>query len=465
MKHLKILSAILCALIFSLGMPPAYAAGSQSTSAAETEAADTEGAGSTESEAAEETGRPESAVAETAGKPESTAAESQPGESGASESAQSDREAENENGGAAAPASSDPAIDTKSAILIDADSGTVLYEKNSHEELPPASVTKVMTMLLTMEAIDSGRISFDDEVTISDNSSGMGGSQLYMEPGETHTVSELLTGISMVSANDACVAMAEYISGTEEIFVEKMNEKAQELGLENTHFSNTNGLPAADHYSSAYDIALMSQELLSYPEILSYLSAESGTIEVGKEGHTSVIEMINTNKLLKTYNGATGIKTGFTQDAGYCLASSAERDDLRLIAVVLGAETSQLRFSESSRLLDYGFANYEAVKIADKNEIIGTAGVEKGFLNAVDIKTDEKIVLLVKKGEASAISYRVKPAENLKAPVNENDEAGTLEVTKDDETIGEYKLTASTDVRKADFKTLIIRSTEQILKG
>ena len=356
-------------------------------------------------------------------------------------------------------------IDAKSAVLIDADSGAVLYEMNSREELPPASVTKIMTMLLIMEAVDSGRISLEDEVTISENASGMGGSQLYMEPGETHTVSELLTGISMVSANDACVAMAEYISGTEEIFVEKMNEKAEELDLENTHFANTNGLPAADHYTSAYDLAVMARQLLSYPDILSYLSAGSGSIEVGKEGHTSVIEMINTNKLLQTYNGATGIKTGFTQDAGYCLASSAERDDLRLIAVLLGAETSQLRFSESARLLDYGFANYEAVKIADRNEIIGTAGVEKGILNAVDIRTDEKIVLLVRKGEASAISYRIKPAENLRAPVEEGQQAGTLEITKNDEPFGEYALSASTDVRKADLKTLIIRSTEQILKG
>ncbi len=361
-------------------------------------------------------------------------------------------------------AGADPQIEAKSAILMDADSGTILYEMNSHEELPPASVTKVMTMLLIMEAIDSGRISFDDQVTISETAAGMGGSQLYMEPGETHTVDELLTGISMVSANDACVAMAEFISGTDEIFVEKMNEKAASLGLENTHFSNTNGLPAADHYTSAHDIAVMSQALLSHPDILPYLSNESGTIQVGKEGHTSTIEMINTNKLLKTYNGAKGIKTGFTQDAGYCLSSYAERDDLRLIAVVLGAESSKLRFSESSRLLDYGFANYESVKIADKNEIIGTANVDKGLINAVDIKTDEKIVLLVKKGEASSISYHIRPAKNLKAPVKENDKAGTLEVTKDDKPIGEYSLTASSDVGKANLKTLIIRSTEMILK-
>lgn len=351
-----------------------------------------------------------------------------------------------------------------SSILIDADSGTILFEDNADEKLPPASVTKVMTMLLIMEAIDSGRISFDDEVTVSERAAGMGGSQLYMEPGETHTVSELLTGIATVSANDACVAMAEYICGTEEIFIEKMNEKAGELGLENTHFSNTNGLPAEDHYSSARDIASMSKELLSHEGILSYLANEGGTIEVGKEGHTSTIEMINTNKLLKTYNGAKGIKTGFTQDAGYCLSACAERDDLTLIAVILGAETSQLRFEESARLLDYGFAGYECVKIADKNEIVGTASVEKGVINAVDMKTEERISLLVKKGDAASVSCRVVPSGSLKAPVKENDEVGTLEVSKDGEVIAEYPLTASTGADAAGLKLLMIRSAEMVLK-
>lgn len=360
--------------------------------------------------------------------------------------------------------SPDLSVDAVSAILIHADSGTILYEMNSHEELPPASVTKVMTMLLTMEAIDSGKISTEDQVTISERAASMGGSQLYMEPGEVHTVSELLTGISMVSANDACVAMAEYICGTEEIFVEKMNEKAAELGLENTHFVNTNGLPAADHYSSAHDIAVMSKELLKHEDILPYLSNESGTIQVGKEGHTSVIEMINTNKLIRTYNGAAGIKTGFTQDAGYCLSACAVREDLSLIAVVLGAETSKLRFNECARLLDYGFAGYESVKIADRNEITGTANVEKGVLNAVDLKTEEKISLLVKKGEASSVSCRIRPFTDLKAPVKENDPAGILEVSKDGEVIAEYELTASVDVAAADLKMLMIRSAEMVLK-
>ena len=258
--------------------------------------------------------------------------------------------------------------------------------------------------------------------------------------------------------------MAEYICGTEEIFIEKMNEKAGELGLKNTHFSNTNGLPAEDHYSSARDIAVMSKELLSHEGILSYLSNKSGTIEVGKEGHTSTIEMINANKLLRTYNGAKGIKTGFTQDAGYCLSACAERDDLTLIAVVLGAETSQLRFQESARLLDYGFAGYECVRIADKNEIVGTASVEKGVIGAVDLKTEEKISLLVKKGEASAVSCRVVPSDSLKAPVSENDEAGTLEVSKDGKVIAEYRLTASTDIDAAGLKLLMIRSAETVLR-
>ena len=357
-----------------------------------------------------------------------------------------------------------PEVKAKAVLLMEKSTGEILYEEHGEEPLELASVTKVMTMLLIMEALEDGTLTPDTMVAVSANAAGMGGSQVYMKEGETFSVHDMLKAIAVASGNDACVAMAEYICGTDDIFVEKMNEKAKELGLENTHFANTNGLPADDHYSSARDIAVMSKELLSHEGILSYLSSESGTIEVGKEGHTSTIEMINTNKLLKTYNGAKGIKTGFTQDAGYCLSSCAERDDLTLIAVVLGAETSKLRFEESSRLLDYGFAGYECVKIADKNEIVGTASVEKGVINAVDLKTEEKISLLVKKGEASAVSCRIRPSKDLKAPVSENDKAGVLEVSKNDEVLAEYPLTASSDVGAAGLKLLMIRSAEMMLK-
>jgi D-alanyl-D-alanine carboxypeptidase (penicillin-binding protein 5/6) len=357
-------------------------------------------------------------------------------------------------------------IAAKSAVLMDAVSGTVLYEQDSHTQLPPASVTKVMTMLLICEAIDSGRVTTDDTVTISDHAASMGGSQMYMEPGETHTLDELLTGISMVSANDACVAAAEYISGSSDIFVENMNKRAAELGMKDTHFVNTNGLPVADHYTSAYDIAVMSSELLKHDVILDYLKNQSGTSVVGKNADKqTTLEMVNTNKLLRSYNGAIGIKTGFTQDAGYCLSAAAERSNLRLVAVVLGCESSAVRFSEAARLLDYGFANYEAVQIADKNELVGSATVDKGMAGFTDMRTNEKIQVLVPKGGASDISFSIVPEKSLSAPVKEGQKAGVITVTKNGEPIAEYELSADTDINKADYKTLVIRSIEELMKG
>lgn len=357
-------------------------------------------------------------------------------------------------------------IAAKSAILIDAVSGSVLYEQDAHEQLPPASVTKVMTMLLICEAIDSGRVRLEDTVTISERAASMGGSQMYMEPGETHTLDELLTGISMVSANDACVAAAEFISGSSDIFVEDMNRRAAALELSDTHFMNTNGLPVADHYSSAYDIAVISAELLKHDMILPYLAAQSGTAVVGKNtDKQTTLEMINTNKLLRSYNGALGIKTGFTQDAGYCLSAAAERNHLRLVAVVLGCESSKIRFSETARLLDFGFAGYEVVQVAEKNELVGSATVDKGMLGFTDLRAGEDIQVLVPKGSASDISYSVKPLGKLSAPVSEGQKAGEITVTKNGEQIAIYDLYADTDVKRADYKTLIMRSIEALMKG
>lgn len=357
-------------------------------------------------------------------------------------------------------------INAKAAVLMDAASGRVLYKQAPDEKLPPASVTKVMTMLLICEALDSGRVTTDDTVTISDRAAGMGGSQMYMEPGETHTLGELLTGISMVSANDACVAAAEYISGSVEIFVEEMNKRASSLGLQNTHFVNTNGLPVADHYSSAYDIAVVSAELLKHDIIIPYLTAPSGTAVVGKNSDKqTTLEMINTNKLLRSYSGAIGIKTGFTQDAGYCLSAAAERNGLRLIAVVLGCESSKIRFAEASRLLDYGFASYEAVQIAVKDELVGSASVDKGITGFTDLRAGENIQFLVQKGTSSDISYSVKPYTDLAAPIKAGQKAGTLIITKNGEKTAEYCLFADNDVKKAGLKILMIHSIEKLMKG
>ena len=355
-------------------------------------------------------------------------------------------------------------LDSKAAVLMDADSGTVFFEKNSHERLAPASVTKVMTLLLIAEALENGRITVDDVVTISEKAAGMGGSQMYMEPGETHTVDELLTGIAMVSANDACVAVAEFISGSVDIFVEQMNSRAKELKLENTHFVNTNGLPVADHYSSAYDIAIMSAKLVACKTVIPYLTAPEGVIEVGIEGKEKTsLEMINTNKLLKTYNGAFGIKTGFTQDAGYCLSAAAEREGLTLIAVVLGASSSKIRFDETAQLLDYGYANIESVNIASKGEYVGNVTVNKGVYVSTDLKTDRDIKILVPRGNGNQVSFSIHPAEDLTAPVKEGDIAGSIVIKRNDKTIGKYDLLSASNVEKASIPARISRKIDSIL--
>ena len=250
-------------------------------------------------------------------------------------------------------------------MLIDADTGEVLFEQDAHKELPPASVTKIMTMLLALEAVEDGKVKLSDEVVVSERAASMGGSQMYMEAGEVHTLEELLSGIAIVSANDACVAVSEYIAGSEEVFVEKMNKRAQELGMRDTHFVNTNGLPVTDHYTSAYDIAVMSRLLLQHEETQKWFTTWQTTIKVGLPGKEKEFGLTNTNKLIKQYPGANGIKTGFTQEAGYCLSASATKENTTLIAVVLGAQTSGIRFSEVSKLLNYGFANYSSVTLAD----------------------------------------------------------------------------------------------------
>ncbi len=235
---------------------------------------------------------------------------------------------------ATVPAANQMTVDAKSAVLIDAESGKVLFAQNENDELPPASVTKVMTMLLVLEAVDSGKISLDDTVTISERAASMGGSQMYMEPGEQHTMEEIMKGVAMVSANDGCVAAAEHLCGTVEIFVENMNKRASELGMKHTNFVNTNGLPASGHYSSAYDIALMSKELMKHMDGHTWFTTWQDNITVGLPGKQTEFGLTNTNKLIKQYPGALGIKTGYTSDAGYCLSGAATRDNTTLIAVV-----------------------------------------------------------------------------------------------------------------------------------
>lgn len=353
-------------------------------------------------------------------------------------------------------------VAAKGAVLIDADTGEVLFQQNAHEELPLASVTKVMTMLLVMDAVDSGKISLDDEVTISERAASMGGSQMYMEFGETHTVRELLKGVAMASANDGCVALSEYVAGSEEIFVERMNAKAEELGMRDTHFVNTNGLPVADHYSSAYDISIMSKELYQYEEVREWFTTWQDTITVGLPGKEKEFGLTNTNKLIKQYQGCDGIKTGFTSDAGYCLSASATRENTHLIAVALGCETSDIRNAEISKLLDYGFANYETYVVAEKGEVMEEIKVEKGTPQKVKAVTKERVTAFIEKGTSGSISSKVKIDKKVSLPLVKGDEIGKLIVYQDEKQIAEYPLVADGDVNKATFTQLVSRLFKKV---
>ena len=322
---------------------------------------------------------------------------------------------------------SDINLSSKSAILMDVSSGKILYEKNSHEKLPPASVTKVMTMLLICEALESGKIKIDDEVQVSEIASSMGGSQIFLEPGEIQKVDTLLKGIAVASANDACVAMAEHIGGSVESFVDMMNAKAKELKMNDTHFVNTNGLPVDNHYTSAHDIALMSRELLKYDQIISkYLTTWMDSVVVGKKQAT--IGIANTNKLIKHYNGATGVKTGFTQEAKYCLSASAKRGDTHLVAATLGAETSPQRFSDASTLLNYGFANYESVKLCSRDDKIATLTMEKAEDEKISLVAKEDLSVLIKKGDSKEFTKKIKVYEDAKLPIKKDLVLGEVEI-------------------------------------
>lgn len=350
---------------------------------------------------------------------------------------------------------------SKSAILMDVGTGKVLFEKNSHEKLPPASVTKVMTMLLIVEAIDEGKIKLTDNVQVSENASSMGGSQIFLEPGDTQTVDTLLKGIAVASANDACVAMAEHISGSVEQFVNKMNSRAKDLKMKDTNFVNTNGLPVDNHYTSANDIAIMSRELLKHDMISKYLTTWMDKVVVGKK--KVEVGLANTNKLIKHYNGATGVKTGFTKEAKYCLSASAKRGNTHLVAVTLGAETSPERFSDASNLLNYGFANYESVKIANKNDKVGKLNLDKADENKVDLVVKDDLTALVKKGESKDFKKVIKLDENPKLPIKKGTVLGKVQIMKDNKVIGEVDLINTKDIKRASYLQMLQRVIENMI--
>ncbi|OPJ57279.1 D-alanyl-D-alanine carboxypeptidase family protein [Alkalithermobacter paradoxus] len=352
-------------------------------------------------------------------------------------------------------------VTATSAILIDGKSGEIIYEKNSHEKLPPASVTKIMTLLLIMEAIDQGRINLDDKVTISERAATMGGSQLYLEPGEIKDVETLIKGIAVASGNDASVAMAEYIYGSEEAFVNKMNEKAKELNMNDTNFVNTNGLPAENHYTSAHDIAVMSRELLKYEDVAKYLTIWMEEITVGKQ--QKKFGLVNTNKLIRFYKGANGIKTGFTAEAKYCLSASAVRDNLHLIAVVLGCPSSKERFNDASTLLNYGFANYESVKIYDKEEVVQKIRLDKAEDQNLELVCKEPLYLLNRKGNKSEFEKKINVNPNLTLPIAKNQKLGEVHIYQGNKLVGKSDLISNKEHKKAGYFRILNRVIKNLL--
>ena len=336
-------------------------------------------------------------------------------------------------------------LDAKSAILMDAATGTVLYESNPAEPLAPASVTKVMTLLLIMEAIDDGRIHWEDTVTASETAAAKGGSQIYLKVGETMSVEDMVKSIAVSSANDCACAMAEHIAGSEAAFVDMMNAKAMEWGMTRTHFVNCTGLDdgadAASHKTSAADIALMSRELINrHPDIKKYTTIWMDTVRDGTFG------LSNTNKLVRFYSGATGLKTGFTSGAGYCLSATAQRDGMELIAVVMGCETSQKRFAACKSMLDYGFANYALItpEIPEAAAIPVKLGVEE----SVAAVPSRQQSILIDKGQKSLVSYKTVLEESVTAPVSQGQRLGTLTVMAGEQVLAEIPLVAETAVAK-----------------
>lgn len=348
--------------------------------------------------------------------------------------------------------------EAKAAILMDMDTGTVLYEKESDAQLPPASITKVMTMLLIMEAIQEGKLKWDDKVKVSEKAASMGGSQIFLEVGEEMTVQDMMKGIAIASGNDATVAMAEHIAGSEEQFVKMMNEKAQQLGMKNTHFSNTNGLPTANHYSSAKDVALMSRELVKHQEILKFTSIYEDYLRKDSE---KPFWLVNTNRLVKFYEGVDGLKTGYTQESKYCLTVTAKRGNLRVIAVVMGAPTPKDRNKNITNMLNYAFSQFDSHLLYEKGDVLQTVRVDKGEQSLMQMVVPYQISVLTKKGESVDLYQpSIHAIEDLRAPIQKGDVIGQVRIQKDGQVISEVDIYATEDMPKASLWTIFKRTTK-----
>lgn len=359
--------------------------------------------------------------------------------------------------------SADITNNVKSAILIERDTGEVLYEKNSNEQLPPASMTKIMTMLLIMEAIDKGKLTWDEKISTSEYAASMGGSQIFLEPGEQMTTKQMLQGIAIGSGNDASVAMAERIGGSEEAFVEMMNEKAKELGLKDSFFKNTTGLPSSGHFSTAHDMAIMAKELLKYEDITKFTGMYEAYL---REDTDKKFWLVNTNKLVRFYPGVDGLKTGFTAEAKYCLTATAEKDGMRVIAVVFGAPTSKERNAQVTKMLNFAFNQYQTHPMFKRNQAIGLAKVSKGKEKTVEAVTSEPLSLLTKKGEKTVdVEQKINLNKNLDAPIKKGDKVGTIKLIKGGQVVLESELVAKSDVKEAGWYTLYKRSFGMFTKA
>lgn len=338
---------------------------------------------------------------------------------------------------------------SKSAVLLERDTGAILFEKNSRKPLPPASMTKIMTMLLIMEAIEDKKIKWDDKVRASEYAASMGGSQIFLEPGEEMTAREMMQGIAIGSANDASVAMAERIAGSEEMFVKKMNQKAKELGLKQTKFKNATGLPEKGHYSSAYDMAIMAKELLKHEGITKY----TGTYEAYlREDSEKKFWLVNTNRLIKFYPGVDGLKTGFTNEAKYCLTATASKGNMRVIAVIFGAPTPKDRNAQITKMLDYGFHQYEVTPLYGKGKVVSSIPLSKGSKAGVQLETADKISVLMKKGEKKGkFSKEISLKKDIQAPVKKGEQLGELIIKQEGKVVSKTPLVAKENVERASW--------------
>ena len=357
-------------------------------------------------------------------------------------------------------------ISARSAILMEAKTGEVLYSKNPDKKLAPASMTKIMTMLLVMEALEKEQVSLNDVINVSPKASKMGGSQVYLEPGEKMTLRDLMKAIAISSANDASVAVAEYIAGTEGLFVKRMNEKAEELGMTNSYFYNTNGLPSGDkeitgNLTTANDLALLTKELLKYPQIFEWTSIWIDSLRDGE------FVLNNTNKLVRHYAGADGLKTGYTSEAGYCVTATATRDNLKFIAVIMGAENSKKRFSEAAKLLSYGFNIYNNYHIIKKDQIVKKVDIWNGKNRELDAIAKNDLFVPMKRGEEDKFNREIILEENLKAPIKKGEIIGSLKIFKGNLKIEECELIAARKVEKTSifkrFFRIVIKFLEKLI--